>query len=75
MILADDTTTVAIVTSIPATIAAIASLTAVLIGRNNKQRGEATHATVTEIDKAVNGAQPGDDSIRENVQTLINRGE
>jgi len=57
----------AIIVAIPATISAFAALDA-------RRLGKVTHLKVAQIDQAVNGAAQGDDSIRENVQTLIERG-
>jgi hypothetical protein len=56
-----------VIAAIPATIGAVAAI-------DGRRVVKVTHHKVDQIDEAVNGALPGDDSIRENVQTLIQRG-
>lgn len=49
----------AIIIATPGTVAALVSL--------------ASHRKIRQVDQAVNGAGEGEDSIRENVQTLVRR--
>jgi len=56
----------AIISAVPASVAAFAALDTRRLGKHNR-------AKLTTIDDAVNGAAVGDDSIRQNVQTLVRR--
>jgi hypothetical protein len=55
-----------IIAAIPGSIAAFAAL-------DGRRLGKVNHQKITGIDEAVNGSAPGEDSIRENVQTLVDQ--
>jgi hypothetical protein len=63
----------AIVAAVPGTVAAIAALKAHSVGRSNATKLERGESKLEAINHAVNGADPADATIRENVQTLIRR--
>lgn len=68
-----DTIIITGIAAIPSTVAAFGAVFALKKGNLNSEAIAATHEKVAVIDNAVNGAAPGADSIRQNVQTLVKR--
>lgn len=57
-----------IIIAVPGTIAALAALDASITSR-------VSHRRIESIDDAVNGTEPGDKTISENVQTLVDKAD